>query len=161
MDEGGGQRFGGFWAVLAARLGMLWCAGAALWRAALYFYSEVGGVPLELPVASLTFMPLPDLLFAVSFAALALMIGRPLVGWLVETAFIVCALHIAVLVSYQVIFIGWTAGAALGFDRLSTYLHVVIPVLVCLAIDLRIAQLLWQRWRRSRRPPLTDLRSPS
>ena len=106
MDEGGAQRFGGFWMVLAARLGMLWCACAALWRAALYVYSEFGGVPLDLPVASLTFMPLPDLLFAVSFCVLALMIGRPLVGWLVETVFIVCALHIATLVSYQVIFIG-------------------------------------------------------
>jgi hypothetical protein len=161
MDGFEGERFGGFWAILAARLGMLWCAAAALWRAALYVYSEFGGVPLELPVASLTFMPLPDLLFAVSFTVLAFMIGRPLVGWLVETVFIVCALHIATLVSYQVIFIGWTDGAALGFDRLSTYLHVVIPILVCLAIDLRIVQLLWQRWRRSRRPPLTDLRSPT
>jgi len=161
MDGNDDLRFGGFWAVLAARLGMLWCAAAALWRAALFVYSEIGGVPLELPVASLTFMPLPDLLFAVTFTVLACMIGRPLVGWLVETVFIVCALHIAALVSYQVIFIGWTKGGALGFDRLSTYVHVVIPVLVCLAIDLRIVILLWQRWRRGRSAALTDLRSPS
>jgi len=161
MDGAADERFGGFWAILAARLGLLWCAAAALWRAALYVYSEFGGVPLELPVASLTFMPLPDLLFAVSFAVLAFMLGRPLVGWLVETLFIVCALHIACLVSYQVIFIGWTSGAALGFDRLSTYLHIVIPVLVCLAVDARIVLLLWQRWRGRQAQSLTDLRSPS
>jgi hypothetical protein len=105
-------------------------------------------------------MPLPDLLFAFVFIALAVLIGRPLVGWLVETIFVCCALHIAVLVSYQVIFIGWTDGGALGFDRLSTYLHVVLPVAICLAIDLRIAQLLWRRWRAGR-ATLTDLRSPT
>ena len=160
MDDNGGQRFGGFWALWAARAGLLWCAAAALWRAALYIYSEFGGVPLELPIAVLTFMPLPDLLFAVTFAALAVLIGRPLVGWLVETIFISCALQIAALVSYQVIFIGWTDGGALGFDRLSTYVHVVVPVAVCLAIDLRIALLLWRR-RRAGRAPLTDLRSPT
>jgi hypothetical protein len=160
MDEIAGQRFGGFWAILAARAGLLWCAAAALWRAALYLYSEFGGVPLELQVAVLTFMPLPDLLFAVAFTALAVLIGRPLVAWLVETIFVTCALHIAVLVSYQVIFIGWTDGAALGFDRLSTYVNVVVPVAVCLAIDLRIALLLWRRWRAGRRP-MADLPSLS
>jgi hypothetical protein len=105
-------------------------------------------------------MPLPDLLFAFAFTALAVLIGRPLVGWLVETIFVTCALHIAVLVSYQVIFIGWTGGGALGFDRLSTYVHVVLPVAICLAIDLRVALLLWRRWRAGR-VPLTDLRSPT
>lgn len=131
----------------AARAGLVFTAGAALWRAALYVFSEFGGVPLEVPEASLTFMPIPDIIFTVVFLFLAVVIGRPLKPWLLETGIIAPGLHAACLISYLVIFYSWTKGEAMGFDRLSTYLHVVVPVLICLAIALRMAWIAWQGWR--------------
>lgn len=143
-------RFGGSGLIWAARIGLIYCAGAALWRVALYVFSEFGGVPLELPEASLTFMPIPDFIFTLVFLFVAAVIGRPLTAWILETGIIAGGLHAACLISYLVIFYGWTKGEALGFDRLSTYLHVVLPVLICMAVALRLAWIAWQAWRTRR-----------
>lgn len=148
------DRFGSAGLIWLARGGLIYCAAVALWRAALYVLSEFGGVPLEVPEASLTFMPIPDAIFAVAFLFLAVVIGRPLKPWLLETGIIAPGLHAACLISYLVIFYSWTKGEALGFDRLSTYLHVVVPVLICIAIALRLAWIAWQSQRTYRPLPL-------
>lgn len=146
------ERFGSPLAIWVARLGLLFCAAAALWRAALYVFSAMGGVALEVPEASLTFMPIPDALFVVVFVWLAIACGRPLRAWFIEAGIIAGLLHAATLVSYTIIFNGWTKGEALGFDRLSTYLHVVIPVLVCLGFSGRLIVIGLRRWRAGRQP---------
>lgn len=148
------ERMGSPALVWAARLGLLFCAGAALWRVALYLYSALGGVALPIPVASLTFMPIPDAIFTAVFVWLALVCGRPLTAWLLEAGIIAGLLHAVTLISYAIIFRGWTNNAALGFDSPSTYLLFVIPALVCLAFSIHFARIAWRRWRASRRARL-------
>ncbi len=145
------QRFGSPLAIWAARAGLIFCAGAALWRAALYVFSTAGGVALEVPEASLTFMPIPDAIFTIVFLVLAVTVGRPIKEWFLETGIIAGLLHAATLISYAIIFRGWTDAEALGFDRLSTYLHVVLPVIICLSFAARLCQIAWRRWRAVRR----------
>lgn len=150
MTSGQDEYFGSSGAIWAARLGLVFCAGAALWRAALYVFSAMGGVALEVPEASLTFMPIPDAFFVVVFLWLAIACGRPLRPWFIEAGIIAGLLHAATLVSYTIIFNGWTKGEALGFDRLSTYLHVVIPALVCLGFSGRLIAIALRRRRLAR-----------
>ncbi len=151
MTAGQDERFGSPLAIWAARGGLVFCAGAALWRASLYVFSLAGGVALEVPEASLTFMPIPDVLFTVVFLILAATVGRPIKEWFLEAGIIAGLLHAATLVSYTIIFNGWTGGEALGFDRLSTYLHVALPVVICLAFSGRLCQIAWRRWQATRR----------
>jgi len=151
MPSGQDERFGSPLAIWLARIGLVFCAGAALWRAALYVFSVAGRVALEVPEASLTFMPIPDAIFTVVFLWLAVACGRPIRPWFLEAGIIAGLLHAATLVSYAIIFRGWTNAEALGFDRLSTYLHVVIPVIVCLGFAGRLSLIALRRWRLGRR----------
>lgn len=150
MDAMEGERFGSRAVILVARLGLLFCAGMALWRLGLYLYSEFGGVALEVPVASLTFMPIPDALFAVVFLGLASLCGRAITTRFIEAGVIAAGLHIVTLVSYFVVFYGWTKGAAFGLGQATTYLHIAVPVLFCLWFAGRLAWIAWRRWRLER-----------
>ena len=143
-------RFGGIVSIWVARLGLIYCACAAVWRAALYVFSEVGDVPLEVPEASLTFMPITDTAFAIAFLVLAAIIGRPLRSWMLELGIIVGGLHVAALAAYFVIFYGWTGGAAMSLDRPSTYLHIFLPIAVCAFVAGRMAQITWRLRRQQR-----------
>lgn len=150
MDAMEGERFGSAATLWLTRLGLLFCAGTALWRLALYLFSEFGGVPLEVPVASLTFMPIPDAIFTVVFVLLAVLCGRPLQTWFIETGIIAGGLYSVTLIAYFVVFYGWTKGEAFGLCQSVTYLHIVLPVLFSLWFAGRLAWLAWRRWRLER-----------
>ena len=117
---------------LTASSMFLYCAAAALLRVCLYLWTHVSGMAPEVPRASLTFMPIPDLIFGGLFGWLAVEAMRGRFVRRGETVFTICILNIANLVVYAVIFHRWTDGRAFGLSNLSTYIHVALPVAICL-----------------------------
>lgn len=122
---------GWLWAVFA---GFVLCILGSAVRLGLLvagLLSDDEGLPLA--DAVLTFMPVADLAFAVSFSA-ALVLGlRPGRRSFPETATIACGLYIVYVIPYVFAFRHLTGTAAFELGSPQTWLHYIVPVAFCAA----------------------------
>lgn len=110
-----------------------WCAAAAATRLALLAIDLLALAPeFALDTAVLTFMPVLDLVFLGLFPWLALGALKSGTRKFPEAATVVCGLHALVLAAYAYVFHQWTHGAAFSLAAPATYLHVVVPLALCL-----------------------------
>jgi len=130
MTESSGWRA---WLPLwAIRIGALYVAAMAFWRLAITIFSIVNAVSLEVPVAALTFTPIPDAAFCLTFLYLCFFAGRRGSDAYREIGIVAGLLQIIVLVALTITFRRWTDGYAFSFSGVILYQHVVFPCLWCL-----------------------------
>ena len=114
----------------ALRIVLLVLAALCLWRLWLYLSSSYLDMKLSVEVATFTFMPVPDAIFALLFGWFAIR-GR----WResqaqLESGIIVAAIHVTALLGYGAFFNNWTDGRAFSFGKLTTYLYGVGPAVL-------------------------------
>lgn len=138
---------------LAFRLVLLLLAALCLWRLWLYLSSSYLDMKLSVEVATFTFMPVPDAIFAALFAWFAVK-GR----WResqaqLESAIILSAIHMTALLAYGAFFNNWTDGRAFSFSKFTTYLYGVGPAALAALFLAHLVRLAITQRRLNKRTP--------